>query len=209
MILMIIKLYKKIKIFLVLITLFLLVSYVFFQNAWRLQFSNEEIEIYVKELKQSESLPLMFYDLFAINNNSEGTASYIIKNFFSFKLRKSPVGCWVAKMLCLKKKLPFQKLLKMEYSLAIKLEQESTYKEQLNWLLSEIDFLTDRKGIRAASEFYFNKEITELNSAEMAVLVIMIENPIKYNPRMFSKRTKRKTTELLKKYDRFKKSYKD
>lgn len=68
------------------------------------------------------------------------------------------------------------------HSLALKLEKKTTKKENLNWIMSKMDFINSQNGIRSASNFYFGKKLFDLNDEELATLVIMSKNPSLYNP---------------------------
>lgn len=52
----------------------------------------------------------------------------------------------------------------------------------LNYFSSIHDFLYAKKGISNASQFYFKKELIDLSKKENQILVLMMENPILYNP---------------------------
>ena len=74
------------------------------------------------------------------------------------------------------------RLLGNEYVLAWKLEKEFTQKQCLDYYVRNFDFAQNKIGINAASNYYFNKEISELNFDENATLAIMLKNPFLYNP---------------------------
>ncbi len=88
------------------------------------------------------------------------------------------------------------RLLGNEYVLAWKLEKEFTQKECLDYYVRNFNFANSNIGICSASEYYFNKEVTELNFDENATLVIMMKNPIFYNPLLQPERLKKKLTEI-------------
>ncbi|MBN8567949.1 MAG: transglycosylase domain-containing protein [Flavobacteriales bacterium] len=74
-------------------------------------------------------------------------------------------------------KIPFIKAL-----FTLKLEKEFSQDDCLKLLLMKSDFLYGNIGIKEASKYFFNKELELLNERELIELVIMLENPILYDP---------------------------
>ncbi|WP_233209661.1 transglycosylase domain-containing protein [Flavobacterium sp. 9] len=64
----------------------------------------------------------------------------------------------------------------------LKVEKEFTNDECLNFQLLNYDFGYKNIGIKAASKFYFNKNINDLNEEETITLVAMLKNSSLYNP---------------------------
>ena len=77
----------------------------------------------------------------------------------------------------------------IEWMIAIKLERFYTKEEILNMYLNRFDFLNNAVGIKTAANVYFNKEPSELNLQESAMLVGMLKNPSYYNPLRYPDRT--------------------
>lgn len=65
----------------------------------------------------------------------------------------------------------------------LEIERKTEPKQRLNWLMQHFDFLYGNIGANEASRFYFDKELGELNSDELHQIVLMIQNPTKYNPK--------------------------
>lgn len=74
----------------------------------------------------------------------------------------------------------FQKL--KEWSVAVSLERIYTKDEIITLYFNKFDFLFNANGIEMASRVYFNKKTSELTLPEAAILVAMLENPVKNNP---------------------------
>lgn len=64
----------------------------------------------------------------------------------------------------------------------LKVEKDFTEDECLNFQLLNYDFGYKKIGINAASQFYFNKNISNLNEEEKLTLIAMLKNSVLYNP---------------------------
>jgi membrane carboxypeptidase/penicillin-binding protein PbpC len=164
-------------------SLIILIFYILLSSTWRLDFTNNEIEPYIKEIKQAENLPNLFYELYNIDNNNSlesGTFKYLTNSLNSSS--SPPVSIWIARMMFIPKRknriLP--KILQL--SLATKIEKETSSKQQLNFMLKRTDFVNGQIGVENAANFYFKKELIELNQEEIATLIVMTRNPSLYNP---------------------------
>ncbi len=76
-----------------------------------------------------------------------------------------------------------------EWVIAIRLERQYTKNEILAMYLNQVDFVNGAIGIRSASKIYFNKEPKELSIEEGAVIVGMLTNPSRFNPKRFEERS--------------------
>ncbi len=74
----------------------------------------------------------------------------------------------------------FQKI--KEWIIATRLERRYTKDEIITMYFNEYDFLNQAVGIQSASNIYFDKEPSELTTAEAAMLVGMFKNSSLYNP---------------------------
>jgi len=83
-----------------------------------------------------------------------------------------------------------------EYVLSWKLEKEFTQEQCFNYYIQNYDFLYQNNGIFKASEYYFNKQLSELNFDQMATLTLMIKNASLYNPTRNAEGIKRKIEEM-------------
>ncbi|MBB4802026.1 CRISPR/Cas system CMR-associated protein Cmr1 (group 7 of RAMP superfamily) [Flavobacterium nitrogenifigens] len=64
----------------------------------------------------------------------------------------------------------------------LKIKKDFTQEECLKFVLVHYDFGYHQIGIKAASEFFFNKNIKELNEREKITLIAMLKNSSLYNP---------------------------
>lgn len=166
-------------------SLIILIFYILLTSIWRLDFTNNEIEPYVKEIKQAENLPSLFYELYNIDTNNSldsGTFKYLTNSLNSSS--SPPVSILIARMMYIPKRINriSPKILKFELSLATKIEKETSSKQQLNFMLKRTDFVNGQIGVENAANFYFKKELIELNQEEIATLIVMTRNPSLYNP---------------------------
>lgn len=69
-----------------------------------------------------------------------------------------------------------------EWVIATRLERRYTKEEIITMYFNEYDFLNQAVGIESASNIYFSKAPSELNTSESAMLVGMFKNSSLYNP---------------------------
>lgn len=74
-----------------------------------------------------------------------------------------------------------------EWITAIKLERRYTKSEIMTMYLNTIEFSSNAYGLKSASKTYFRKLPKDLEPVESALLVGMIQNPSKFNPKFFPK----------------------
>lgn len=71
----------------------------------------------------------------------------------------------------------------IEWVIAVELERRYSKEEIVSLYLNQFDFLYNAIGIEQATLTYFNKLPSELEPEESALLVAMVKNPSRYNPR--------------------------
>lgn len=69
-----------------------------------------------------------------------------------------------------------------EQYLALELEKTTTKLDILQSYLNTINLGSNCLGVQSASKRYFNKNVSELNISESAVIAAITQNPSKYNP---------------------------
>ncbi len=65
---------------------------------------------------------------------------------------------------------------------AISLEKNYTKDDILEYYLNIVDFSNLRYGVQAASDFYFDKDVSQLTIAEASIIAAMTKNPTANNP---------------------------
>ncbi len=92
-----------------------------------------------------------------------------------------------------------------EWITAIKLERRYTKQEIMEKYLNTIEFSSGAFGIRSAAKTYFKKEPSEVTLEEAAVLVGMIQNPSRFNPKFHPQASKNRRNlvfDQMVKYDK-------
>ena len=84
-----------------------------------------------------------------------------------------------------------------EWIIATRLERQYTKKEIIAMYLNQVDFVNGAIGIRSASKIYFNKEPKDLLVEEGAVIIGMLTNPSRFNPKRFEERSKKRRNIVL------------
>lgn len=96
-----------------------------------------------------------------------------------------------------------------EWITAIKLERRYTKSEILTMYLNTIEFSSGAYGLKSASKTYFKKIPADLADEESALLVGMIQNPSRYNPKFFPKNSKTRRNTVLAQMVKFEKISKE
>ncbi len=74
-----------------------------------------------------------------------------------------------------------------EWLTAVKLERSYTKEEIIAMYLNKFDFLYGANGVQTASQTYFGKNQKFLTTDEAAMLIGMLKNPTRFNPKRFPK----------------------
>ncbi len=96
-----------------------------------------------------------------------------------------------------------------EAVLAIQLEHEYSKDEILTMYLNEIYFGAGAYGVQAASQHYFNKDVSEITLSEAAVLTGIIRNPKTYSPILNPDNSLRVRNTVLDNLEDYKPEYKE
>lgn len=86
-----------------------------------------------------------------------------------------------------------------EWIIAVRLERNFTKEEIVTLYLNTVPFSNGAYGIRIAAETYFNKDVSQLNLQEIAVLVGLLQNNRDFDPAHFPDQSKRKRNQVLRK----------
>ncbi|MGB1248839.1 MAG: penicillin-binding protein 1A, partial [Chitinophagales bacterium] len=84
-----------------------------------------------------------------------------------------------------------------EWVIAVQLEKSYTKEEILTMYLNTVEFSDNAFGIKSAAKTYFNKDVTDLEVIEAAVLVGMLKAPYKFNPRVNPEDSKQRRNVVL------------
>ncbi len=84
-----------------------------------------------------------------------------------------------------------------EWILAVRLERNYTKQEIMMMYLNTVSFGNNTYGIKTAAKTYFGKEPWKLSVEEGALLVGMLQNPSRYDPRAFEERALQRRNVVL------------
>ena len=90
-----------------------------------------------------------------------------------------------------------------EWILSVRLERNYTKQEIMMMYLNTVSFGNNTYGIKTAAKTYFNKEPWSLNVEEAAMLVGMLQNPSRYDPRIFEDRATQRRNVVLSQMKRY------
>lgn len=80
---------------------------------------------------------------------------------------------------------------------ALRLEEKYTKEQILEAYLNIVNFGAGTKGVQAAANLYFDKDISECDLAECAAIAGITQNPYKYNPLQFPEKNKERQQIVL------------
>ena len=92
-----------------------------------------------------------------------------------------------------------------EWVTAVKLERKYTKPEIMTMYLNTIEFSSGAYGLKSAAKTYFKKDPLDLRQEESALLVGMIQNPSKFNPKFFPNNSLNRRNVLLSQMVKFNK----
>jgi len=172
---------KFLKIFFYLIFIVFIIGLIIFQYLkfeFNKTFDENKLSELKSEIQKAKPLSDEFIKIYNHIHPITNLNGIIQDEFFEKHNRDCP--CFmVARQLI----IPVRKQIQANrYILASKLEKSFTQEECLSYLSSIRTFTFGNRGIENASSFYFKKNLKELNKREMQTLILMIENPIRYNP---------------------------
>ncbi|WP_438423878.1 transglycosylase domain-containing protein [Aquimarina macrocephali] len=185
--------------------------YFFIINSWKFHLTESELSEFTEDIKRAEKLPEKFYELYNMEFDGSLENAIVKQEFRSLMsgTNKSSINLWTSRFyLHMNNKKYYKNMFFTAHSLALKTEKKTTKKENLNWIMNEMDFLNLQNGIKSASIFYFGKELFKLNDKELATLVIISKNPSLYNPLRRPELVNRKAESLMNKKTMANKMYK-
>ncbi|MBX2954128.1 MAG: transglycosylase domain-containing protein [Leadbetterella sp.] len=92
-----------------------------------------------------------------------------------------------------------------EWITAIKLEKRYTKPEIMTMYLNTIEFSSGAYGLKSAAKTYFKKNPENLKPEESALLVGMIQNPSRFNPKFFPKNARERRDVVISQMVKFNK----
>ncbi|MBU2976154.1 transglycosylase domain-containing protein [Zobellia sp. B3R18] len=155
--------------------------YYYLRSTWDNFISEKELTEFVTKVKFAKELPDQFYELYEQEHPKILTSSLnqqLGKGFFSKDFIKSP--SLLAAMISeySRQEEDTTRLSnKKAYVLAWKLEEETTQKECLNWVLENYKFDLYIHGINEVANFYYKKEASKLSERELKDIIALMRKP--------------------------------
>ncbi|MGP1994333.1 transglycosylase domain-containing protein [Zobellia laminariae] len=161
--------------------IFSLGYYYYLRSTWNSFVTEKELTEFVTKVKFAKELPERFYELYEQEYPNILTSSLnqqIGSGLFSKDFIKSP--SLLAAMISeysRQDKDSTRLSNKKAYVLAWKLEEQTTQKECLNWVLENYKFDLYIHGINEVSNFYFKKAIFDLSDRELQDIIALMQKP--------------------------------
>lgn len=161
--------------------LLLLLSFLFWgSSSYNAAIPEKSIKMVVEAVRGAKNLPDTFYSVFHKIEKVGSTGDFLFATAFNRNQVFCP--CLQVAKRHLAPTPNKNRLLQNHYFAALRLEKELSQKECLNYLVANTDFLYQAIGVQQAAQTYFHKNLSELSQREMATLILMMRNPLAYNP---------------------------
>ncbi len=155
------------------LTLFLL----FLRSNLNPKIDRKIVQEIILEVENSPEVPERFAEFFNQYHNSKKLIPHLYSLFNS---DKSECPCvWAISMFHLASN---RGILSNKYVYASHVLKKVNNRQCLNFIAHQYDFLYQNISLKRAAEFYFDKELNELNDEELQTFAIMMKNPFLYNP---------------------------
>ena len=195
---------NKLRFRVIIIGIFIvLIGYQYLKTTWKKFITEKQLIELISEIKSSKDLPNRFYELYDKEYPKSldySTNKLLLKNLFSKEKYNSPsITASIISGFSTNHNRDSRLTKPREYILSLKLEEETTQKQCLNWVTEKYDFTNRIIGIENASMFYFQKDLEKLNDEELTKLIVIMINPSLYNPSRRKELFENKVKELMKK----------
>jgi hypothetical protein len=176
------KILLKIVAWLIIITVSISVAgYFYLKSTWQELITDHELTELVTRIKFAEDLPDKFYELYEKENPdilSESLNKQIVTGFISNNFIKSPsLNAAMISEFSRKDGDSTRISNRKAYTIAWKLEEQTTQKECLNWVLDNYKFDLYIHGIKEISQFYYKKSVSELSEKELKDIILLMKKP--------------------------------
>ena len=143
--------------------------------------SEKELTEFVTKVKYAKELPDRFYELYEQEHPNVLSFSLnrqIRSGLFSGDFTKSP-SLLAAMISEISRKDNDSTRIsnRKAYTLAWKLEEETTQKECLNWVLENYKFDLYIHGLDEVANFYYKKGVSQLSDRELSDIIALMKKP--------------------------------
>ena len=159
----------------------LCIAYFYLRNSSRGFMTDKELTEFVTKVKFAEELPDRFYQLYEQehpNILSDNLNQQILNGLFTGNFTKSPslLAAMISEIS--RQDTDSTKISNRKaYTLAWKLEEQSTQRECLNWALANYKFDLYIHGINEVANFYFKKDVSNLSERELSDIIALMKKP--------------------------------
>ena len=159
-------------------TLLLVLFLLFLRSNLNPKIDQKVVQEIITEVEGSPELPKRFAEFFNQYHNSQKLIPHLYDIFNS---NKSECPCvWATSILSFNTDRSI--IMSNQYVYAAHIIKKVSNRQCLNLIAYQYDFLYNTTSLKRASRLYFNKELNELNDIELQTFVIMMKNPLLYNP---------------------------
>ena len=156
---------------------------VYLKSDWNKAFNQQQLSQLKSQIRKAEPLTIKFIEIFDELYATTNTNGILFDATTTNRKRICPC-VQLASIVSINKN---NRYFANRYVLSWKLEKDFTQKQCFSYFVQNYYFGHGQHGIFEASEYYFHKELNELEFQEMKTLALMLKNPVLYNPRRDSK----------------------
>jgi hypothetical protein len=171
------------RIFIIITTAFILFL-IYLEFGGRFILNDYDKRIITFNIRASKKLPqnfTNFYNLVYVNSLSENSWNYMFNVLSNSQSPRKECPCnQMAYKLFPTLEINNKKEID-QFITARFIENRFSQKECLAFNFSHFNFLENRKGLVKISQSLFNKDVKDLQPMEMAEILALYENPVKYN----------------------------
>lgn len=155
--------------------------YTYHWNQFEKNLNTRELNNFISQINKSKELPKNFYSAYEKVNPKSSENNLVLSILQKTECQSLNVSRRIFNKVK-RQRLNRRENLTFEYFLTKEIERNTTQRQCITWTAQEFNFLYRTKGIEQASEFYFKKNVTNLDKDQLNTLIRMMENPVKNNP---------------------------
>ena len=157
------------------------ITYYYLKSTWQNVISEDELTEIVTKVKFAKELPDKFYELYEQEYPgilSKNLNTQIAKGLISNNFVKSPslLASTISKFTR-KDEDSTHISNRKAYTLAWKLEEQTTQKECLNYALENYKFDLFIHGINEIAQYYYKKDVAKLTDRELSDIILLMKEP--------------------------------
>ncbi len=182
--------------------------FLWFKYAWPGYIDKGQVTVFTEEINNSRSMPGNFYSVYdKLYPNQRHTR--IIKTYTIGSLRilltSKDYRDIMSPTMHLSQRayinIDYRREMKIPWAssvyLSFALDRYTTPEKCFDYYVNNYEFLYNQKGIDNASSWYYKKTTGSLTDTEIIGLIILMENPVLYDPIRSPERYERRVNELM------------